>query len=231
MENNGVIIKGNKEGLNALVNIDKFTTFNDMLLVLIEKLSRGKKFYKDSKLYITINTSLLNENEMEQLKSDVLEKIGVKEIIIEDPMNDNKKVDTSVKNEIEVEEEPEKVAKMFNGVYEGRTKFLRKTVRGGQCIHFPGNIVIIGDINSGAEVYAGGNIIVLGSIKGNVFAGSSGNKKAIIAAFSMEPEILKIGDIITISPDDYQKPKYPEVARIKDGSIIVEPYLTNKYIY
>ena len=50
MENNGVIIKGNKEGLNALVNIEKFTGFNDMLLVLIEKLSRGKKFYKDSKL-------------------------------------------------------------------------------------------------------------------------------------------------------------------------------------
>ena len=47
----------------------------------------------------------------------------------------------------------------------------------------------------------------------------------------MEPEILKIGDIITISPDDYQKPKYPEVARIKDGSIIVEPYLTIKYIF
>ncbi len=230
MENNGVIIKGNKEGLNALVDIDKFTGFNDMLLVLIEKLSRGKKFYKDSKLYITINTSLLNDEEIKELKSVVLDKIGVKEIIIDNPVEDNKstKYDT---DKFEKKEEVEKTVKIFSGVYEGRTKFLRRTVRGGQCIHFPGNIVIIGDINSGAEVYAGGNIIVLGSIKGNVFAGSNGNKKAIIAAFSMEPEILKIGDIITISPDDYQKPKYPEVARIKDGSIIVEPYLTNKYIY
>lgn len=230
MENNGVIIKGNKEGLNALVDIDKFTGFNDMLLVLIEKLSRGKKFYKDSKLYITINTSLLNDEEIKELKSVVLDKIGVKEIIIDNPVEDNKstKYDT---DKFEKKEEVEKTVKIFSGVYEGRTRFLRRTVRGGQCIHFPGNIVIIGDINSGAEVYAGGNIIVLGSIKGNVFAGSNGNKKAIIAAFSMEPEILKIGDIITISPDDYQKPKYPEVARIKDGSIIVEPYLTNKYIY
>lgn len=230
MENNGVIIKGNKEGLNALVNIEKFTGFNDMLLVLIEKLSRGKKFYKDSKLYITINTSLLSNTEIENLKSVILEKIGVKEIIIEDPVHNSEEINSN-NDIIKVKDESEKAAKIFSGVYEGRTKFLRKTVRGGQCIHFPGNIVIIGDINSGAEVYAGGNIIVLGSIKGNVFAGSNGNKKAIIAAFSMEPEILKIGDIITISPDDYQKPKYPEVARIKDGSIIVEPYLTNKYIY
>ena len=230
MENNGVIIKGNKEGLNVLVNIEKFTGFNDMLLVLIEKLSRGKKFYKDSKLYITINTSLLSNTEIESLKSVILEKIGVKEIIIEDPAHNSEEINSN-NDIIKVKEEPEKAVKVFSGVYEGRTKFLRKTVRGGQCIHFPGNIVIIGDINSGAEVYAGGNIIVLGSIKGNVFAGSNGNKKAIIAAFSMEPEILKIGNIITISPDDYQKPKYPEVARIKDGSIIVEPYLTNKYIY
>ena len=230
MENNGVIIKGNKEGLNALVDIDKFTGFNDMLLVLIEKLSRGKKFYKDSKLYITINTSLLNDEEIKELKSVVLDKIGVKEIIIDNPVEDNKSTKYHT-DKFEKKEEVEKTVKIFSGVYEGRTKFLRRTVRGGQCIHFPGNIVIIGDINSGAEVYAGGNIIVLGSIKGNVFAGSNGNKKAIIAAFSMEPEILKIGDIITISPDDYQKPKYPEVARIKDGSIIVEPYLTNKYIY
>lgn len=230
MENNGVIIKGNKEGLNVLVNIEKFTGFNDMLLVLIEKLSRGKKFYKDSKLYITINTSLLNDEEIRKLKGVILDEIGVKEIIIDNPVHDNKaaKYDT---HEVKEKGEEEKAAKVFSGVYEGRTKFLRRTVRGGQCIHFPGNIVIIGDINSGAEVYAGGNIIVLGSIKGNVFAGSNGNKKAIIAAFSMEPEILKIGNIITISPDDYQKPKYPEVARIKDGSIIVEPYLTNKYIY
>lgn len=223
MENNGVIIKGNKEGLNALIDIEKFSGFNDMLLVLIEKLSRGKKFYKDSKLYITINTSLLNEIQQNELKEEVLKKIGVKEIVIENIEHEKK--------EVNVEKEIEKSQKIFSGIYEGRTKFIRKTVRGGQCVNFPGNIVIIGDINSGAEVYAGGNIIVLGSIKGNVFAGNNGNNKAIIAAFSLEPEILKIGNIITISPDDYQKPKYPEIAKVKDGAIIVEPYLANKYIY
>ena len=94
MENNGVIIKGNKEGLNALVDIEKFTGFNDMLLVLIEKLSRGKKFYKDSKLYITINTSLLSNTEIENLKSVILEKISVKEIIIEDSVHHSKENNT-----------------------------------------------------------------------------------------------------------------------------------------
>ncbi|HEY5525832.1 MAG TPA: septum site-determining protein MinC [Clostridium sp.] len=212
MENSGVIIKGNKNGLNALVDIDKFSGFNEMLSFLTEKLSRGKKFYKDSTLYINIDISSITEKDMSNLKNILFKEIGVKEIIIEE------------------KEINKKESSLFNGIYEGKTKFIRKTVRGGQSVNFPGNIVIIGDINSGAEVYAGGNIIVLGSIKGNVFAGNTGNDKAIIAAFSLQPEILKIGDIITISPDDSEKPRYPEVAKIKDNAIIVEPYLINKYI-
>lgn len=213
MENKGITIKGNKDGLNALVDMNKFSGFDEMLDILTEKLSRGKKFYKDSTLYISINMSTISKRNMEKLKVVLFDEIGIKDIILEE-------------NKVE-----EKENKTFNGIYEGRTKFIRKTVRGGQSVNFPGNIVIIGDVNSGAEVYAGGNIIVLGSIKGNVFAGTTGNNKAIIAAFSLQPKILKIGKIITISPDDIDKPRYPEVARIKDGSIIVEPYLTNKYIY
>ena len=121
--------------------------------------------------------------------------------------------------------------KVFNGVHEGKTKFIKKTIRSGQSVDYPGNIIIIGDINNGAEVSAGGNIIVLGSIKGHVKAGTGGNKKSIIAAFSMQPELMQISDILTVPPDDGIKPSYPEVAIIKDGYIVVEPYLPNKYIY
>ena len=123
------------------------------------------------------------------------------------------------------------IVNFFNGINEGKTKFIKKTIRGGQSVDYPGNIIIIGDINSGAEVSAGGNIIVLGSIKGHVRAGIGGNKKSIIAAFFMQPELMQISDVLTISPDDGLKPSYPEVAKIKDGYIVVEPYLPNKYIY
>ena len=212
MSSKGIIIKGNKDGLNAIINMGKFSGFDDMLQALVEKLSKGKKFYQDSTLYITTKLSDFSEKDIEKLKEILFEEISIKEIVFED-------------TEIEEKEE----SKVFSGVYEGKTKFIRKAVRGGQSINFSGNIVIIGDINSGAEVHASGNIIVLGSIKGNVFAGVGGNRNAIIAAFSLQPEVLKIGDIITISPDE-EKPLYPEIARVKDNAIIVEPYLNNKYI-
>ena len=212
-----IIIKGNKSGLIAEINMHKFSDFTEMLDLLIARLSKGKRFYRKSTLTINTSLNLINDKDVEHLEKVLFDEIDIKDIIWQD---DNVK-----------EKEKEKEKKTFSGVYEGKTKFLRKTVRGGQSIRYNGNIVIIGDINSGAEVTAAGNIIVLGAIKGNVSAGANGNTKAIIAAFSLQPEILKISNIVTLSPDDSEEPEYPEVAKVKDGAIIVEPYLPNKYIY
>ena len=212
-----IIIKGNKSGLIAGIKMPKFSDFTEMLELLLARLSKGKRFYRRSTLTINTSLNLINDKDVEHLEKVLFDEIDIKDIIWQD---DNAK-----------EKEKEKEKKTFSGVYEGKTKFLRKTVRGGQSIRYNGNIVIIGDINSGAEVTAAGNIIVLGAIKGNVSAGANGNTKAIIAAFSLQPEILKISNIVTLSPDDSEEPEYPEVAKVKDGAIIVEPYLPNKYIY
>ena len=205
-----IIIKGNKEGLNAIINMNHFGDFDDMLESLVEKLSKGKKFYKGSTLKITTELKYINEKDSRKLKDILFDEFLISDCILQDAD------DTSIK--------------VFTGIYEGKTKFLRKTIRSGQSINYPGNIVIVGDVNPGAEIYAGGNIIVLGSLRGLVYAGTNGNEKAIIAAFKLEPQILQIGSLVTRSPEDGSKPPYPEVAKIKNGSIIVEPYLENKYI-
>ncbi|MBL4935217.1 septum site-determining protein MinC [Clostridium sp. YIM B02515] len=210
MVDDKIIIKGNKDGLYAIINMNKFKDFDEMLDSLIEKLSRGKKFYKGCTLKITMELKNLSERELAKLRDVLFDEFMIKDCIFED--------------------REEKPSKVFSGIYEGRTKFLRKTVRSGQCINYSGNIVIIGDVNPGSEVYAGGNIVVLGALKGHAYAGVGGNEKAIIAAFSLQPEILQIADIMTRSPEDGMKPQYPEVAKVKDNSIIVEPYLFNKFI-
>ncbi|MGG7056697.1 septum site-determining protein MinC [Clostridium nigeriense] len=209
-------IKGTKDGINATIDMDKFDSFNDMLDALIKKLSVGKGFYKGSSLTIETNLKLLKEDDILKLKDVLFERIQIKDCIFED-----------IK---QIESNDKKENKIFNGIYEGKTKFIKKTIRGGQQVKYYGNIVIIGDINHGAEVYAGGNIVVLGTIKGQVHAGLGGNKKAVISAFNLQPEILQIADIVTIAPDDGVKPSYPELAKIKDDTIVVEPYLPKKYI-
>jgi septum site-determining protein MinC len=218
MFNDGILIKGNKDGINTTINMNKFACFEDMLQLLIKKLSKGKHFYKGTTLILSMDLKSINKKEVETLKETLLTEIELKDIVLEDI-------------EKEAEKETQKETRVFSGVNEGKTKFIRKTVRGGQSIRYQGNIVIIGDINSGAEVYATGNVIVLGRIRGKVSAGTNGNSKAVIAAFLLQPEILTIASVVAMSPDDVEKPSYPELAKIKDGAIIVEPYLPNKYIY
>lgn len=208
-----IIVKGTKNGLNVEINLNKFSGYNEMIEELLVKLQRGKEFYKGSAIKLSFDRSNISDRSINDLQKILLEEFEFGSV----------EMPETIKKETEE-------MKVFSGVYEGRTKFIRKTVRSGQCISYDGNIVIIGDINSGSEVSAAGNIVVLGSVKGSVSAGVSGNTKAIIAAFSLQPEVLKISDKIVLSPDS-DKPMYPEVAKIKNGMIIVEPYLPNKYIY
>lgn len=210
MLDEAIILKGSKDGLNVVININKFRNFNDMLNSLVERLMPGKRFYKNSILKITIELDQINEKDMEGLKKILIEQFEIKDCIFE---NKEEKKDT-----------------VFNGIYEGKTKFIRMTIRSGQKLDYSGNLIIIGDVNPDAEISAFGNIIVLGELKGHAFAGSNGNHDAIIAAYKLQPQIIQIGDIMSRSPEDDLKPSYPEVARIKDGIIIVEPYLPNKFL-
>ncbi|MCQ2969848.1 MAG: septum site-determining protein MinC [Clostridium sp.] len=207
-------MKGDKDGISVRVDIDKFINFDEVISEIISALSVGKGFYKNSVIKVITNLKNVSDNEIAKLKDRLFEEIHIRDCIFDD--TNKRKIEQST---------------IFTGTNEGRTKFIERPIRGGQCISSKGNIVVIGDVNNGAEVSAGGNVIVLGSVRGRVRAGVGGNRKAIIAAFMLQPELLQIADLITISPDDEIKPSYPEVARVKDGMIIVEPYLPNKYIY
>lgn len=66
----------------------------------------------------------------------------------------------------------------------------------GQRIEYEGSLVILGDVNGGAEVIAGENIVVLGILRGLAHAGAKGNKEAIIACSSIEAPQIRISNII-----------------------------------
>lgn len=76
------------------------------------------------------------------------------------------------------------------------TKFHKGSLRSGQKIEYEGSLVILGDVNAGAEVLAGENVVVLGILRGMAHAGAKGNKEAIISAVSIEATQIRIANII-----------------------------------
>ncbi len=103
---------------------------------------------------------------------------------------------------------------------------VRRTLRSGQIVHFDGDVVIMGDVNPGAEVVATGDVLVWGRLRGLVHAGASGNPAAQVCALQLSPTQLRIGEHIARPPEDDRRRKAggPEVARVSGGRIVVEAW-------
>jgi septum site-determining protein MinC len=96
---------------------------------------------------------------------------------------------------------------------------VHRTLRSGVSLRHPGSLVIIGDVHSGAEVIAGGDVVVWGKLHGTVHAGAFGDNEAVVCALDLTPTQLRIGHIITRSPDDRRRKIQPEMARVMRGRI------------
>jgi septum site-determining protein MinC len=101
--------------------------------------------------------------------------------------------------------------------------YLRQTLRSGQAISHKGQLVIIGDVNPGAEVMAEGDITVWGALRGIAHAGIGGNTRAEIRALRLQPVQLRIAHAIARAPDrprkNFSTHSGPETARIVNGTI------------
>lgn len=101
---------------------------------------------------------------------------------------------------------------------------LRETLRSGRAVWHEGHVIVLGDVNPGAEIVATGNVIVWGRLRGLVHAGSGGDAAAIICALELNPTQLRIADRIAAPPTDSRAGAIPEQAAIRDGQIVAEPW-------
>lgn len=100
---------------------------------------------------------------------------------------------------------------------------VNKTLRSGQKVVYDNTVVVVGDVNPGAQVVAGGDIIILGACRGMAHAGAQGDQAATITANRILATQLRIAGLIARAPDDLDKSVYVETARIKNGTVIIEP--------
>ena len=98
-----------------------------------------------------------------------------------------------------------------------------KTLRGGQEIKTEGSVLVVGNVNPGAQIIAGGSIHVRGTCRGFVHAGAAGDPTASIVAERLVPTQIRIADHIARSPDTISDTGQTERAYIKDGHIVIEP--------
>ena len=67
------------------------------------------------------------------------------------------------------------------------------SMRSGQHVELPGDVVLWGHLNSGAEISAGGSVVVAGRMQGLVHAGMEGREDVFILAGAFEAPQLRLG--------------------------------------
>ena len=177
-----------------------------IILSLIKKLPDLKKLYKEEKTPIKIVGKVLKNKEIDEIQELIKEKINV-DIEFDMPKSLGlSSITRTFKQEIAVSE----------------TKFHRGSLRCGQKLESEGSLVIIGDVNSGAEVIASDNIIVLGALRGLAHAGAKGNKQAIIAAGLIDTVQIRIANIVKEINRDEEIMHKQACVSIVDNSIVIE---------
>lgn len=163
-----------------VVKINEELSQKEILDSVKKKIAEIKKIRKENDLPLFITGKNLSEEESKEIEKMIKDKIDI-QITFDIPkilgLHGIKK---AFNKEIAVSE----------------TKFHRGALRSGQRIEYEGSLVVLGDVNAGAEVIAGENIVVLGILRGLAHAGAKGNKEAIIAAASIEAPQIRISNII-----------------------------------
>ena len=100
-------------------------------------------------------------------------------------------------------------------LYEGR-------LHSGDCLEHGATVVVLGDVNPGAQIRAAGDVIVWGRLRGMAHAGSRGNGAARIAALQLQPQQVRIASTTALGPGEYGPPGQPEQAVQRNGRIVIE---------
>lgn len=232
-----IAIKGTRNGL--LLTLEPGTPFSDLLTALSERLSEAPGFFRGASLSVDTTRRALEVGERTQLEA-LLAYYQMSVSTPEPPVvfqSESLVLPASMSAELQELSETQTLdqpASNGNG-QEGRdaretndTLFLRRTVRSGQAIHHHSSVVVLGDVNPGAEIVAGGDIIVWGVLRGMVHAGYPANEQALVCSLALAPVQLRIAHLLSRPPEGFEAQPRPEVAAIRDGQIVVEAWVNGR---
>lgn len=221
-----VAIKGIKDGL--LVSLSPVEEWQLTISDLAARIDQQSSFFSGARITVDLGERPVPKHELSSLKA-LLERRGLTLwAVLSDSMTtieaaQSLDLRTSTVNPIPGREDND--GDEFPSEEDGTPGIMiKRTLRSGRRVKSDGHVIVLGDVNPGAQIVAVGDIIVWGRLRGIVHAGSYGNENAIVCALDMNPTQLRIAGFITTSPPDKRKQPKPEIASVRSGQIVVEPW-------
>jgi septum site-determining protein MinC len=186
-----------------------------------DAVDESRDFFKDAQVVIDYGMRPPNVDEIERLTDALTERgLGVRAFTATAPEY-RAMLHQWGHTPLRVVERPRRTSPAI--VPEREATYIKRTLRSGAAAASESDLVIVGDVNAGAQISAVGDIIVWGALRGTAQTTTDG----MICALKLQPTQLRIGGLVARPPDERQRRQRdegPQCAFIDGGQIVVEPW-------
>jgi septum site-determining protein MinC len=221
-----VDVKGIRDGI--LITLGE-GSWDELQSALFNHLDEQAAFLHGAKLAIDVGNQVLKAVEMGHLRNEISEKgMFLWALLSTSPTTEVTAQTLGLATRLSKPRPDLTPAKIETALHEGEEAILmQRTLRSGFRVQYKGHVVVIGDVNPGAEIIASGNVVVWGRLRGLVHAGAEGDAQATVCALDLSPTQLRIAGMIAAPPQRRGKIS-PETAHIINGQVIAEAWEIKK---
>ena len=210
-----VQVKADRNGFTLVP--DPAASLDEIVAFMDERLEQSRNFFQKSEMVLDLRTRPMRTDEISVLCEKLYEKASVRvvEVRLSDELSFSmaqKGLKSRLGSKGARSGAPENYAPLI----------VRNTCRSGVRIVSPSDCVVLGDVNPGAEIIAEGDVVVFGALRGIAHAGAGGERAARIWALSIQPNQIRIADLVAVPPRGVKtSPNRFDVAEIQNEVIQV----------
>lgn len=219
-----ITIKGVADGL--VISFAN-TEWKDMQIDLFKKIDENLKFFENARLALEVGDTKIKAAEMGKLRELIMAKeISLWAILstCDVTLNSAQMLGIATQLGLKKTTSARHPYPSFDG---DAAVWIEKTLRAGYHIETKSHVIVIGDVNPGAEIISGGNIFIWGRANGAFHAGAEGNQSAKIYALDLKPTSLKIANIAAV-PITGKIKNQSEFACIEEGQIAIKSWTSRR---
>lgn len=218
-----IAIKGVDDKLE--VHLDEQTSYQALREDLIEKLKSNQSFFQNASARVVISGRQLSPAQRREIKRIFTMDYGIHSVYFWDeikaPVREPER--PQAVRQAETQEQRSEVELVSREYFDAKSIFIAATVRSGQRIECEGDIVVLGDVNPGAEIIAGGSIAVFGTLRGLAHAGADGRSDVCVAALYMRPKQLRLSGRVVMPETDRKDSAVGEIAVLSGDKVVFKP--------
>lgn len=213
---NSVIIKSFQHGIS--LHLSNEEPIENILMEIADKFKESAAFFKDAKMVLSIVGKELTDEEEKAVIGAIEENSEIKILCL---IGKDSETENQILKAVDAYQN-------FDSTEQERNlgQFYKGSLKSGQVLETDSSIIILGDVNPGANVISKKDIIIIGGLYGNAYAGGSGEMGHYIIALDVSCECLKVDNHRYENPKTPKwpiKPKYrPQIAHVVNDTVVLE---------